>query len=451
VASNISKDQFFNIQSNPNLDAADTGVDPTTGRLLSKKERIAIFRRRKINAKKVFGRSGSIVKVNQQKPNNIMTTLVATVSNVQQTVQKITSFLTTDAENENQERRESLRTEKVENEKDRRKRKEGLLEGVGKSVGNSLLKPVQGVIKKARGAFSRLGDALLALLGGFVVDKFLKMIQANASGDTDTFKKMRSGLIQGLLVLGGTFLIASRGLMLIPDLIFGTIRAVRNIGKISKTLFSIFKKGPGKILPRLATAVGGKKVGKLFMKKAGKEVTEKVAKEGIKNVGKQVAKKTAKNAVKKGLGKALAKKIPLLGLGLGAIFAAQRAMAGDFSGAALELASGAASTIPGLGTAASVGIDAALIAKDTGAFDQKNTGEKVNNTLEIEKPKLKTNIARLEDPAPTIIDMTRNQGTNTQQVNGSSGNLATNVPNISSSDPDNTFTLYSQTQYNMVV
>ena len=450
MASNISKDQFFNIQSNPNLDAADTGVDPATGRLLSKKERIAIFRRRKINAKKVFGRSGSIVKVNQQKPNNIMNTLVATVSNIQQTVQKITSFITTDSENENQERRESLRTEKVENEKDRRKRKEGLLEGVGKSVGDSLLKPVKGVIKKTRGVFSRLGDALLAIFGGFVVDKFLKMIQANASGDTDTFKKMRSGLIQGLLVLGGTFLIASRGLMLIPDLIFGTIRAVRNIGKISKTLFSIFKKGPGKILPRLATAVGGKKVGKLFMRKAGKEVTEKVAKEGIKKVGKQVAKKTAKNAVKKGLGKALAKKIPLLGLGLGAIFAAQRAMAGDFSGAALELASGAASTIPGLGTAASVGIDAALIAKDVGAFDQKDKKETIN-TLEIEKPKLKTNISRLEDPAPTIIDMTRNQGTNTQQINKPSGDLATNVPNISSSDPDNTFTLYSQTQYNMVV
>ena len=46
----------------------------------------------------------------------------------------------------------------------------------------------------------------------------------------------------------------------------------------------------------------------------------------------------------------------------------QRAMAGDFSGAAMELASGAASTIPGLGTAASVGIDAALIAKDVGDF-----------------------------------------------------------------------------------
>jgi hypothetical protein len=37
----------------------------------------------------------------------------------------------------------------------------------------------------------------------------------------------------------------------------------------------------------------------------------------------------------------------------------------------MELASGAAGTIPGIGTAASVGIDTALAAKDMGAFDKK--------------------------------------------------------------------------------
>jgi hypothetical protein len=46
-------------------------------------------------------------------------------------------------------------------------------------------------------------------------------------------------------------------------------------------------------------------------------------------------------------------------------------MDGDYAGAAMELASGAAGTIPGIGTAASVGIDTALAAKDMGAFDKK--------------------------------------------------------------------------------
>ena len=48
-------------------------------------------------------------------------------------------------------------------------------------------------------------------------------------------------------------------------------------------------------------------------------------------------------------------------------------MSGDFAGAGMEVASGLAGTIPGVGTAASVGIDAALAAKDAGVFDKEPT------------------------------------------------------------------------------
>ena len=107
------------------------------------------------------------------------------------------------------------------------------------------------------------------------------------------------------------------------------------------------KRGAARTGTRLGAAVGGKLLGG-FGKKAG-------AKLGGKAIG-----KVAGGAIAKSLGK----KIPLVGLGLGAVFAAQRAMQGDFLGAGLELASGAASTVPGLGTAGSVGIDAALAARD---------------------------------------------------------------------------------------
>tara|TARA_B100000073_G_scaffold145728_2_gene119979 strand:- start:1400 stop:3907 length:2508 start_codon:yes stop_codon:yes gene_type:complete len=88
-----------------------------------------------------------------------------------------------------------------------------------------------------------------------------------------------------------------------------------------------------------------------------------------RTAGKAAGKAGAKAGLKagaKGLGKAFLKKIPLVGLGAGLLFAGQRAMAGDLTGAALELASGAAGTIPGFGTAASVGIDAALAGRDMG-------------------------------------------------------------------------------------
>ena len=39
-------DQFFNIGNNPNLDAADTGIDPATGKILTPAERKKIFKSR---------------------------------------------------------------------------------------------------------------------------------------------------------------------------------------------------------------------------------------------------------------------------------------------------------------------------------------------------------------------------------------------------------------------
>ena len=106
------------------------------------------------------------------------------------------------------------------------------------------------------------------------------------------------------------------------------------------------------------TNIAGKKIGKKLFSGAAKKAGTKAITKGVG----------------KGVGKALLKKIPILGLGVGALFAAQRAMAGDFVGAGLELASGAASTVPGFGTAASVGIDAALMAKD------------INDASQMEQP-----------------------------------------------------------------
>jgi hypothetical protein len=57
-------------------------------------------------------------------------------------------------------------------------------------------------------------------------------------------------------------------------------------------------------------------------------------------------------------------KIPIIGLIAGAGFALHRYLQGDTVGAGLELASGAASTLPGLGTATSVAIDVGLAARD---------------------------------------------------------------------------------------
>jgi|UPI0004911B4C hypothetical protein len=78
------------------------------------------------------------------------------------------------------------------------------------------------------------------------------------------------------------------------------------------------------------------------------------------------AKATTQATLKKGLWKSLAKKIPLLGVFAGTGFAIQRAMGGEYSKAFLEFASGVAGVFPGPGTAASIAIDAGLLADDLG-------------------------------------------------------------------------------------
>ena len=47
------------------------------------------------------------------------------------------------------------------------------------------------------------------------------MIQANMSGDTETFKNMRNTLIKSIAVVGGIFLALKGGLLALPGIISG--------------------------------------------------------------------------------------------------------------------------------------------------------------------------------------------------------------------------------------
>ena len=110
---------------------------------------------------------------------------------------------------------------------------------------------------------------------------------------------------------------------------------------------------------------GLKRLSKYALKKGYKSLAKRgLAKSGTKAGAKIGGKAVAKGAGKLGA-KSLAKKLPF-GLGLipAAAFAADRAIEGDFSGAGLELASGATAAVPLVGTAGSLGIDAYLADRD---------------------------------------------------------------------------------------
>jgi len=89
-------------------------------------------------------------------------------------------------------------------------------------------------------------------------------------------------------------------------------------------------------------------------------------------VASKVASAAAPSIAKVG-GKALLKgairAVPGIGLLAGLLFAGQKALAGDFVGAGMEIAAGAAGLLPVVGTGFSLAISAGIAARDLGAFD----------------------------------------------------------------------------------
>ena len=144
-------------------------------------------------------------------------------------------------------------------------------------------------------------------------------------------------------------------------------------GGVFKNLASFFSFGPKTMTSQMARQT--LKAGTVFKDaKTGKlrKVVEGFAKadgtKSMRTVAVKGAEKVAGKGVGKALGKTALKKIPGIGLLAGLGFGAGRALQGDWTGAGLELLSGAASTIPGYGTAASLLLDGAIAARDVGAF-----------------------------------------------------------------------------------
>ena len=292
--SNISKDSFFNIAGNPNLDAADTGVDPTTGRILSKKERKEIFKKRKISVSSVFGRKNDseFVKKNEIVPivsglitggmaekltkdkdgdelesepeNKIVQNLIVRINNnarkittlkniVKLNIDKVSKLFAEQVTTVSKQQAEDLKDQRLQEEAENRNKKENFLENVGKSFKSTLLSPVEKVGKSAKGILERLGDAFKALFLGFIANKGIKMFQALMEGDTETFKKMRNMIIGSVAVVGGIFLALNVGLAALPAILGGLATSVVSIGA---AMLAFLASPAGLIALGLAAGIG---------------------------------------------------------------------------------------------------------------------------------------------------------------------------------------------------
>jgi hypothetical protein len=93
----------------------------------------------------------------------------------------------------------------------------------------------------------------------------------------------------------------------------------------------------------------------------------------------KTATKAAESIASSGLksaGKAALKSVPVIGTLASVAAIADRAQAGDYTGAALEAGSEIADWVPGIGTATSLGIQGYLAARDAGETDEKAPTDK---------------------------------------------------------------------------
>ena len=147
-------------------------------------------------------------------------------------------------------------------------------------------------------------------------------------------------------------------------------RGLRTAGRVAGRALGTAGRWVGRAARSVGSALGiggltaaGSAAADVGADAATRSATKTAEKQAVKTAGKSATKAAGKSILKTGF-KSAVKKIPFLGALAGGLFAIPRLLKGDWTGAGLEVASGAASLVPGAGTAASIGIDAALAAKD---------------------------------------------------------------------------------------
>ena len=408
-----------------------------------------ILRRRRLNTQKIFNknldRTARQVKRNSREINLLKKVVILNTN-------RIAQLISTQTENAQDSQREEDRLRQVGDESDKADKKEGLLERVGKSVKKTLLAPVEAVGKTVNGVLGNLGKAFMALFAGFVTNKAIKMIQAKMSGDDETFKKMRNVLIKSIAVVGGIFLILKGGLLALPAIITGVVSGIVAIGG---AILAFLVSPAGLIALAVAGGVGaflGLK--KLFNKNKEKKLElEKTRGKPIKNSrgrtigyekpegdGSGNASVVNENTIKNDKVDpfvVLEDNKNLIPFGMYDMVKSEIEKDPSKYDTKEEI-NAVLSNIPG--------VDPSKIKYKSSNLNLKSSkSEPTINSV----PK-KQDVSTLQEAPPNIVDATTNVGGGGASTLGDK-EIATSLPNISSSNFDNNFTLYAKTQYNILV
>lgn len=239
----------------------------------------------------------------------------------------------------------------------------------GQEAGGGLLSTLAGLIPGGGGLLGKVlsGGKKALGVGAEIAGKGIAKAAPLAEKLTGAAGKGIKAMAPLAASVGGKIAklgVGAAGMLGVKSLAEAAVPAAEVAGKVGA---DAAKAGAAEIVGK-----GGEVVAKegLAGAKAVGGVTDVVAKPAA-----TVAAAGAETGVKEGAkvagkfgAKSLIKKIPLIGALAGLGFGASRAMDGDWTGAGMEVASGIAGIVPGVGTAASLGIDGALLARDMGVM-----------------------------------------------------------------------------------
>ena len=248
----------------------------------------------------------------------------------------------------------------------------GVLSKVETFFGNALqtAKDLNQFIAKAAGA-DPTATAVALIGGGTIATAILayKLLKKTAINSITSILKA-AGVNAGALAPAGAKGVASGAGAVAKGAASATATAAGAAGNANKVVGSM--------------KVAGKTVPIIMGEKIAVEGAETAAKSapGLLSKMKGTIGKGAGKIAGKGVAKTALKALPGLGFLMALGFGANRAMNGDYLGAGLELASGAAGLFPGIGTVASIGIQGALVTRDL-----MKTGEGVPTGRGVSAPK----------------------------------------------------------------
>ena len=467
-------DQFFNVGNNPNLDAADTGIDPATGRILTPAERKKIFKSRILSqqnrqkiartSKMAFGGGalvlagkGAIEEKRVQAeggalvaPVNNLTkrvdALEASVANIQTSLANIRKVIIKGNEVDTKIQEELAKQQSIFLEKKQKQEAEAELEETDLEQQAGV--QVEKQEKKTFSFFEGLKKAIMLLFGGFIVKKAFRLFNAWRDGNTELFKELGIDLNSALQqVTTGVYYFNK----IVGNLIKLAGNFARSIGKLVTKVVTFPFKVAGRVIKSAVKKafVGIKRAIGPGMRKAIKGFFNIGKKKVGQEVGKKVVQKSAQKIAKKGI----LGSIPIIGTGLDIWGAVSEGMKGNWVGAGLYTAGAITSLIPGM-----QGISGVLSVSAMGQSihsdlkrDANNEGVDITGTgdnVEISGMENKSyeNLKATGKPPVKVNVVQANEKSNVkgnQMANADNG-----VPILSSSNRENLYDDFSRSTYN---